>query len=68
MMIELTYLIAALAVGKLGGLDGHALHGHGRLFESAQAHAAGQRQAALACEHVRCTTRFGFQQGGRGRG
>ena len=33
MMIELTYLIAALAVGKLGGLDGHALHGHGRLFD-----------------------------------
>ena len=31
-MIELTYLIAALAAGKLGGLDGHALHGHGRLF------------------------------------
>ena len=37
MMIELTYLIAALAAGKLGGLDGHALQlagctGHGRLF------------------------------------
>ena len=38
MMIELTYLIAALAVGKLGGLDGHALHGHGRFSRAHTLH------------------------------